>query len=1063
MLRILQKKRIISITPGTSINFSSKGTLDERRCIFYILSRLFKNRMNNWNKNWLVEFFKSGFDKYGSWSENELEDKLSINKSGIKRLLSSGLKKRWNGLIYNGKTPIIDTILNKRPDRLYDGKHKGEIIGKMREAMALESLELIRPGLIIMDEFQNYRELLKYRLSEESQSESVKSLLMSAPKIPLLMVSATPCEFDEPDNYEELHKLVMYLKGEKIFAEPSVDVANDVMNLTGLFAERKRLLIQRVKELSENAEGVQKDKNHLLVMENKQKIEEMLRPVITRVERSLFLEENDMLVEETTPEKLSAADIRDFLTMRDILDRKIQSRNQLLHFWKSSQNLFNFIDRDEYMLSRYNARQYREIMRKMTRNKLLFSRNDIKFWKKLESRNYKYKRLWQRVSETYLKKPELWVSPAMRRYRSESDKNKRNEKLLIFSSWKFVPRAIAMLLSYNIDSETSMRLKDGITKSNNYIRSAKKILLRADYKGREALFRLFYPSEFLLYVLRETTAMFPNKLPDINEMREHVKKVIKTSLADMDCGDCRKAKFVNLLYSLDCSFKKDDDLPKIAITSMNSCFLNARFDPKKVNKGKPVLKEKQIEDLIDMVIGSPGIQFIDVLKRTYRIKPGKDLYDITFKCCKDGFVGFYNKHHSAIRLAMSKRSNEHFWRQILLYNAEFHFGEMLEEYAYLNGGFIQDKKRNQNETQELVNKCKKFVEKVSEITGIKTSSLRFNTSDKKWSIRSNFALSFNDDKTETVKQGSGAGIEIGGRRKTKIREAFNSPFWPFVLTTTSIGQEGLDFHLYCSNIIHWNLPPSPAKLEQREGRINRFNGYFIRNSIADADFGKRTHAFGRNCNVWHDLVNHAKSHSIENELKKGFMPNWHFDGSRKMSRILYDFQDGADLQKYNRLKKRLAYYRMAFGIADPEAVLEAMDTAVESDSKIAGYLRGYMINLAPDFAAGSKNRAVQKARQIVKNKELDKLIVESECKLKKISEDMTNVDFDPMQTCINELRDLTQGKRTHILGAKNLIQKFAEVLVYFLDPFDEKYDYFKVDGYDDDIKFAREIVLKYAG
>ena len=33
-----------------------------------------------------------------------------------------------------------------------------------------------------------------------------------------------------------------------------------------------------------------------------------------------------------------------------------------------------------------------------------------------------------------------------------------------------------------------------------------------------------------------------------------------------------------------------------------------------------------------------------------------------------------------------------------------------------------------------------------------------------------------------------------------MREAFNSPFWPFILATTSVGQEGLDFHLYCRDI-----------------------------------------------------------------------------------------------------------------------------------------------------------------------------------------------------------------------------------------------------------------------
>ena len=31
----------------------------------------------------------------------------------------------------------------------------------------------------------------------------------------------------------------------------------------------------------------------------------------------------------------------------------------------------------------------------------------------------------------------------------------------------------------------------------------------------------------------------------------------------------------------------------------------------------------------------------------------------------------------------------------------------------------------------------------------------------------------------------------------EIRAAFNSPFWPFVLATTSIGQEGIDFHWWC--------------------------------------------------------------------------------------------------------------------------------------------------------------------------------------------------------------------------------------------------------------------------
>ena len=64
-------------------------------------------------------------------------------------------------------------------------------------------------------------------------------------------------------------------------------------------------------------------------------------------------------------------------------------------------------------------------------------------------------------------------------------------------------------------------------------------------------------------------------------------------------------------------------------------------------------------------------------------------------------------------------------------------------------------------------------------------------------MRNHFAIRFGDP---------------GERRRARRRTgrtgapAFNSPFWPFVLTSTSVGQEGLDFHAYCHAVVHWNLP-----------------------------------------------------------------------------------------------------------------------------------------------------------------------------------------------------------------------------------------------------------------
>ena len=66
------------------------------------------------------------------------------------------------------------------------------------------------------------------------------------------------------------------------------------------------------------------------------------------------------------------------------------------------------------------------------------------------------------------------------------------------------------------------------------------------------------------------------------------------------------------------------------------------------------------------------------------------------------------------------------------------------------------------------------------------------------------------------------------RRMAKIRLAFNSPFLPFVFTSTSIGTEGIDLHWYARNVVHWSIPRRPIDLEQREGRVLRFNCHAFR-------------------------------------------------------------------------------------------------------------------------------------------------------------------------------------------------------------------------------------------
>ena len=97
--------------------------------------------------------------------------------------------------------------------------------------------------------------------------------------------------------------------------------------------------------------------------------------------------------------------------------------------------------------------------------------------------------------------------------------------------------------------------------------------------------------------------------------------------------------------------------------------------------------------------------------------------------------------------------------------------------------------------------------------------LRFNT---------RFALRYGSAK------GTAKTDEKSVERMSDVQAAFNSPFWPMVLASTSIGQEGIDFHWWCHSLVHWNLPANPADFEQREGRVHRFKGHAVRKNVGAA-------------------------------------------------------------------------------------------------------------------------------------------------------------------------------------------------------------------------------------
>ena len=298
------------------------------------------------------------------------------------------------------------------------------------------------------------------------------------------------------------------------------------------------------------------------------------------------------------------------------------------------------------------------------------------------------------------------------------------------------------------------------------------------------------------------------------------------------------------------------------------------------------------------------------------------------------FIDMMNKPDSTaiVELACGKNNEDVHWKNVLTYCKHGNIQAMFDEYAHLlvNG----------YDGEDIVFKLHNDI--ISNMN-IRTTPYEIDTwknfnkavKDQKITptrIRTHFAVAFT----------KGDGNDKDANRKKAVRAAFKSPFRPFVLTSTSIGQEGLDFHNYCRRIVHWNLPSNPIDLEQREGRINRFECLAIRQNVA-----KRYGNISFKSNVWAELFEEAKLME-RSDKSSDLIPYWGLKETEDMIRIerivpMYPFS--RDQEAYKRLIKILSLYRLTLGQARQEELL----TYLIKNNKGKEDLEELFINLSPYF------------------------------------------------------------------------------------------------------------------
>lgn len=626
------------------------------------------------------------------------------------------------------------------------------------------------------------------------------------------------------------------------------------------------------------------------LLQAKSGAEDALYSVMCRTERfnSGIIDDSGVTDIEVLPE-----DILSYAQCKNLMDFlfKDQSDNLPIEYVKSSPYLLSFMDKYELKRRIVTALRKSKKAANYKMDTLLLRKYAINNYYPIPPAHGKLKFLHDLVfGERSEKKAHLllWMPASDPYYKTggvfESEEAKRFSKIILFSSWEMVPRMISVMMSYYAERYTFGMLKKRQPELR-YIAQKKNRYGESRLRNDSLL---EYPC-VTLAKLYSPKSYYGWKLSDI-------KGEIKRKIAQMLEGN-------DHTKSLPTRHRGN---ARHILTIMQL------LDGRSVENTEGLyIPTNAIDVMTDIAISSPAVC---AYRQSYDIEDAKKV--------GKAMVSLFNKPESAavIDLIYNKKNDEDYYESVLDYCVMGNLQSVLDEYAHIQ------------------QTCCLGTTMEEAILG--TSSLGIDTSDsigdeeRKLMMRCHFAIPF-IDKTIT---------DEAVLRTANIRKAFNSPFRPFILSTTSIGQEGLDFHFYSRKIVHWNLPSNPVDLEQREGRINRFKCLAIRQNIA-ALFSSS------------DYQSWDKMFDLAREKLKGknsdMVPYWclpiHQLSEKERSclryieRIVPLYPLSRDRYKYEKLIKVLSLYRMTLGQPRQEELLQLLkDMNLSPDQ-----LQKLTINLCP--------------------------------------------------------------------------------------------------------------------
>jgi hypothetical protein len=335
--------------------------------------------------------------------------------------------------------------------------------------------------------------------------------------------------------------------------------------------------------------------------------------------------------------------------------------------------------------------------------------------------------------------------------------------------------------------------------------------------------------------------------------------------------------------------------------------------------------------LAEVAIGGPAVCAARSFMRVFGLSTAPELFYFAYDA-GDGFRSLFNKYAVVALVDREVKSRRiGFWRKVLRYCIDGNVQALLDEQVHMLKGF------GDAGNDDVVRHAADDLFDALSIRAATISVQEFPKDTKvgePFRVACRYAMRFGGTKksVETDKEVV---------RSEDVRLAFDSPFRPFVLATTSIGQEGLDFHQWCHAVMHWNLPSNPVDLEQREGRVHRYKGHAVRKNVA-AHYGLSSlREMKKGADPWEYMFGLAKEDL--DSAKSELVPCWIYeDGEAKVERLVPYVPLSRAEVRLSALKRGLGRYRLAFGQPRQEELI-----AIYSDRDVEE-VRQRTLSLLPD-------------------------------------------------------------------------------------------------------------------